>query len=522
MTTQIQAAPLTAARTIGDSALWHLGPRMALGLLLGVSLVLRLGWAAGMELCNDEAYHYLFTVHPDWSYFDHPPMTMWFEWLGIHLCGGWVHPLSLRLGFVLLTASSTWLVAMLTARRLGAWAGFYAALLLNLTLYYAGAGNFALPDPPLLFFSLLTIVALTRALFDEPERTLPWLWVGVAFAMTLLSKYHAVFLPIGVFTYIVLTPGQRHLLTRPGPYLALAIGSLGFTPVLIWNAQHDWLSFAFQSSRAVGVDLRLDGLLTTLIGPIVYLFPWNWLLIVSLLFQRLRRFGTVVGLERLLVCLAMPPIVLFLAVSCVQLPMPHWSLIGFVFLLPLAGAKWSEWADADVSRTRRWIAPMTLIVLTLAGLVLLQDRFGVVTFPDDRDPLIEISGWESVGQQLKERGIMEEPRTFLFTTQWYDSGQLAFAVRSEIPVLCYNQGNAHGFAQWSDPEDWLDWNGVLVTPSDDANEVNRLRPYFTDVEFVADLPMTRGGKPFRRVRVWRFRNQQKPFPFGYGARGAKT
>ncbi|MBV8231324.1 MAG: hypothetical protein JO329_15190, partial [Planctomycetaceae bacterium] len=44
-----------------------------LGLIV-VSGLLRLGWAASLGLGNDEAYHYLFTTHPDWSYFDHPPM----------------------------------------------------------------------------------------------------------------------------------------------------------------------------------------------------------------------------------------------------------------------------------------------------------------------------------------------------------------------------------------------------------------------------------------------------------------
>src|SRR5262249_36872894 len=158
---------------------------------------LRLVWSALMPVCNDEAYHYLFTVYPDWSYFDHPPMMMWIEWLGITACGGCVHPLSLRLGVVLMIGRSTLVVARLTERWYGAWAGFYAALVLNLTVYYGGAGGFALPDPPLLFFGLLTILALANALIAEPGRTLPWVWVGLAFAGTLVSKYHAIFLPMG-------------------------------------------------------------------------------------------------------------------------------------------------------------------------------------------------------------------------------------------------------------------------------------------------------------------------------------
>jgi hypothetical protein len=61
---------------------WTIGPRTALKILILATLVLRLFWSAAMEVANDEAYHYLFAVYPDWSFFDHPPMTMWIEWLG--------------------------------------------------------------------------------------------------------------------------------------------------------------------------------------------------------------------------------------------------------------------------------------------------------------------------------------------------------------------------------------------------------------------------------------------------------
>ena len=51
------------------------------GLIVG-SALLRVVWAASLGPGNDEAYHYLFTVHRDWSYFDHPPMLALIESLG--------------------------------------------------------------------------------------------------------------------------------------------------------------------------------------------------------------------------------------------------------------------------------------------------------------------------------------------------------------------------------------------------------------------------------------------------------
>src|SRR5215207_11777262 len=93
--------------------------RRALWVLIGVSGLARLAWAASVDPGNDEAYHYLFTVHRDWSYFDHPPMLAVVETLGMAMAGGSSSTFSLRLGFIALFAGSTWLMAGLTSRFYG-------------------------------------------------------------------------------------------------------------------------------------------------------------------------------------------------------------------------------------------------------------------------------------------------------------------------------------------------------------------------------------------------------------------
>jgi 4-amino-4-deoxy-L-arabinose transferase-like glycosyltransferase len=109
------------------------GPRQNLVVLILVTLVLRIIWAASLETGQDEAYHFLYTVHPDWSYFDHPPMLMYVAKFGLAVFGGWIHPLSVRIGFILLFAGSTWIMYRWTADWFGESAGFYAALALNLS-----------------------------------------------------------------------------------------------------------------------------------------------------------------------------------------------------------------------------------------------------------------------------------------------------------------------------------------------------------------------------------------------------
>ena len=490
-------------------------PRRNLVLLIVVTLLFRVFWAAGMEMGNDEAYHYLYTVHPDWSYFDHPPMLMWVASAGRALCGGWLHPLSLRLGFILLFAGSTWLMFDWTARWFGEQSAFYAVLAFNLAPYYtAAAGAFVLPDGPFLFFALLTMRALTEAISGTGRPLLAWVWVGLACAGAMASKYHGILLPLATLAYFVVTPRAWSILRTPGPYLAALLAALGLIPVVFWNSQHEWASVAFQGGRALGAQFSPEGLAIMIFGPIAYLLPWIWVPAVAELMARLRRFRSLEGIERFLICLSVVPLALFFCVSCVRPILPHWPLIGFIPLFPLVGSLWAANAAREPRQVRRWVVFMSGSMLAIMLLFALQARFGVLDLPWHSDPAREISGWESVGRELKTRGIVDRPNTFLFTSRWYDSGQLAFSVRNRIPVACYNHGDARGFAYWSRPEDWVGKDGVLIC-TDETPNVETYRPYFRSVELLATFPMTRGGKPFRPVQMYMCEGQQKPFPFAY-------
>jgi hypothetical protein len=493
-------------------------PRVAIGLLLAAALVTKLLWGGAMGATTNEAYYYLYTVHPDWSYFDHPPMTMWVAKLGQVLCDGWVHPFSIRLGFTLLFAASTWIMFRWTARWYGEWAGVYAALLLNLSGFYAFTGGLASPDGPLLFFALLTMWALGEAVVANPRRTRPWVWVALAFAGALLSKYHAVFLPAGVALYAVATPGARHLLRRPGPYLAVGIGVLGFLPVVVWNAEHGWASFVFQGSRAVDHKLHLANLAGAVFGPVICLLPWVWGLLVTRLAVRARQFYSATPVDRLSVCLAVVPLAFFTAVGCVRWVMIYWPLIGFLPLFPMAGAKCSEWADASPRRWRWGLALAASPLLIGAVLAFAQVEWGFVRMLAP-DAFTEARGWDSVAAELTDRGLTSDPAAFVFTNDWRASAQLGFALRNRVPVLCYSR-DARGFAFWSDPAEWVGKTGLLVSTGDPAN-VHEFDPYFEKVEPVAEFPMRCGRTVLKRVRVFRCTNQRAPYPFGIPPKAKK-
>lgn len=499
----------------------QMAPRRAVLILIAVTAVLRLGWAAALEPTNDEAYHWLYSAHPALSYFDHPPMLMWVEQFGLTLCGGWVHQFSLRLGFVLLFAGSTWVLFRWTAGMYGELAGWWAAVALNLTGYYtAFGGPFALPDSPFLFFALLTFWKATEAV--QSSSTKPWLSVGVGFAGAMLSKYHAVLLPAGVVLYLLVTPSRRLLLWSPGPYLAVLIGLIGFLPVVVWNANHDWASIRFQGGRAAHEDIipfLHEGPLKWLGGPILLLLPWIWFWLVVEVVRGVWRFRSLPSPNRLLICLSIIPLLFFFVVSGrTRTVLPHWPLIGFVPLYPLLGVNWIKLRERFPVASKTFLTLWTIILFALAAVILGQARFGIIPLPTNtKDPTADMSGWHSVAEELDHRGFLSEPNTFLFTNIWYDGGQLAFALRGRVSVACYHSFDARGFAFWSRPEDYIGKTGLLVI-SGDEDETGVFREYasfFRRMTLAAEFQSSRFGRPFRRVRVYRCEDQLKPYPFDF-------
>ncbi len=93
-------------------------------------------------------------------------------------------------------------------------------------------------------FSLFTLLYTLEYLQEKKKRSL--LLVGVSAGLLLLAKYTGVVLLLGILVYFVASSNERKIFKSPYFYLASLICLLIFSPVLIWNYQHDWMSFKYQ------------------------------------------------------------------------------------------------------------------------------------------------------------------------------------------------------------------------------------------------------------------------------------
>src|SRR6202051_1065845 len=216
-------------------------------------VALRLVAPAVTPLTFDEAYYWMWSKHLAGGYYDHPPMVAVVIRLGTMIAGD--TELGVRLVSILLALPMSWAVYRTAAILFGGVrVATTAALLLNVTLMAAVGTLIVTPDAPLLVASSLVLLCLAKVL--ETGRGAWWLSAGAAVGAALLSKYTALFFGPAIFIWLVAVPKLRRWLISPWPYLGGLVSLMIFSPVMLWNADHQWVSFIKQIGRAKIEDFR--------------------------------------------------------------------------------------------------------------------------------------------------------------------------------------------------------------------------------------------------------------------------
>ena len=237
-------------------------------------VALRLVAAAFTPLTFDEAYYWTWSKHLAGGYYDHPPMVAFVIRAGTMIAGD--TELGVRLVSILLALPMSFAIWRATEILFGgARAAASAVILLNVTLMAAVGTLIVTPDAPLLVASSFVLFFLAKVL--ETGRGAWWLAVGAAAGCALLSKYTAMFFGPAIVIWLVAVPKLRHWLWSPWLWLGGLVALALFSPVILWNADHQWVSFLKQFGRARLEDFRpafIAELVPTQVGfatPLVFI-----------------------------------------------------------------------------------------------------------------------------------------------------------------------------------------------------------------------------------------------------------
>ena len=198
--------------------------------------------AARLPLFVDEAFYWQEGRHLAWAYSDLPGLSAWLTRLGMELGGHSL--LGLRWPFLLIAALLPWWLVKI-ARREGDPAQAWTVGMLAVLLPLLGTlGILALPDVPLALATVWCLDAGTRMMRHVDWTAVALLATGLAIGGLTHYRFAAV---IGVgFLVLLWLPEGRRALRDARVWLAVCVGALAWSPLLLWNVENADAGLRFQ------------------------------------------------------------------------------------------------------------------------------------------------------------------------------------------------------------------------------------------------------------------------------------
>ncbi|HCN29376.1 MAG TPA: hypothetical protein DIT64_11610 [Verrucomicrobiales bacterium] len=494
-----------------DDTLWTRLFWRGLAAVFAFRLAFMLFFCQQADLLGDEAYYWDWGRQPDWGYFSKPPMIGWLMGLAGWLTGNaeW----GIRLAPLLLSTGTLAAVFSLARDLYGARAACLAALLIVLTPGNAGLNLFFTIDAPLLLAWSLAMLALWRA--AEEAKPAWWLVLALALGFGVLSKQMMLVFPALALVFSAVSKDSRPMLARPGFWLAALAGMAFITPVLMWNARHEWVTLEHTrhhfDTESLGMGKWLG---RTLEFPAVQALVYTPVTFATLIFAAwlsLKNWRALGSRERYLLVFSVLPLLGFLLLSLRQRINPNWPAVFYVPLFILAAA-WLEGRLPFPPRSawKKWslrVAGSVTALLHLALLVIfLTDLKG-------HKKLVEMQGWHETGSQAGAflDDIPNPRRAFVLVAGYrYDAAQLAFHMPQQPRVYRWSKTAdvESQYEVWPGPEERLGDDALIFQPGKEAPAELKapLRACFENAERLGRIETPLGGGHVRYFDVFLARN----------------
>ncbi|MEW6007160.1 MAG: glycosyltransferase family 39 protein [bacterium] len=425
----------------------------------------RLWYITQVPITGDEAYHWEWSRHLDWGYYDHPPMVGYFIYLFTRLGSSLFF---VRFASVVVSLGLSIFVYLLTKVLFNdEEMGIISGILVSITPIFAVGAILITSDTPHAFFWIITLYFFSKAIFTQ--KSLWWYLMGISLGMAFLSKFFAIFLLIAIFLFLILSFQNRHWFFRKELYLSLLIAILVFLPNLIWNAFHNWDTFRFNLiSRHHILKLSLKYLGGYLGGQALAISPFLFLIYLYGL-----GYSGYLGVKKMktsylfLFCTSAP---IFFAFSLVGLGGRkiglHWPAVGYLAgLITVSALFWQ--CLKQKKYLSAWIITYTTLILLTITIYLLPLNLEIIApkLANNRD-ISEIYGWEELGQKVKK--ILDEmsldKETFIFTQSSAFSSLLAFNTPKKPFVYLLKDTSVYGrsYHYWQKDNLLRGKNAILV------------------------------------------------------------
>jgi hypothetical protein len=356
------------------------------------------------ELQDDEAYYWVYSKYPDTGYFDHPPMIALLIKMGYSV---FPNELGVRLFPLILNILSLLIIERLPANKSPVL--FYTIALSIAALQLTGF--IAIPDIPLIFFTALFFLVYKKFIEQQTLRTT--LLFGIAIALLFYTKYHAVL--VVFFTLL----SNIRLFTKLRLYLAGIVALVLFSPHLLWQWEHNWISFRYHLFESNVNAYKLSFTTDYIAGQLLFAGPIAGIILLPAAFLYKTRTQTEKALKW-----AMTGIYFFFLLSSFRGKVEaNWTSPAWIPLIVLShnylneNFNWQKWLIR--------LLPVTLLLVVFARIVMIADVLPVKAIRQ------RFHAWKQWPQEMKKltKGL---PVVFSNSYQraskyWFYSGQMTYS-----------------------------------------------------------------------------------------------
>jgi len=319
-----------------------------------------------------------------------------------------------------------------------------SALLLQIIPMFAPFGVIFTIDSPFIFFWILSLYIFWKAINSEGAKGngqglnhTQWILLGISIGLGLLTKYTMAFFYLCAFLFLLFS-GKRYLLKSLKPYTALLISLLVFSPVIIWNFQHDWVTIrhtAGQAHVSEGLKISLKNFIEFLGSQIGIITP----IIFVMMFYALFKLGTKSLQSGFLLYFSIPVIGFFLLKSIQGKVQPNWAMTGYITGI-IAFAKYFMGRGTKGKGQGRLLV---IAGITVAILVTVIAHYpSIIKLPPKLDPSSRLRGWKELGVEVSRihDSMKNKGEVFIFSDRYQVSSELAFYVKGHPRTYCINLG----------------------------------------------------------------------------------
>ena len=427
-------------------------PLVVAVLAIAAMAVLRIVYASAIELRTDEAYYWTWSKETALSFLDHPPGIAWLIRFGTAIFGDTA--LGVRFGGIVAMLVTQLLLADIVRRLThDARAVMFAVLMPEAALYYGLLMAKVAPDVAMIPFAVAMMWSLVRLAQGGNSRW--WLAAGLFAGLSMLSKFTAIMFAPAVAAFLLVPDWRWRWLRSPYPYLAVLVAIAVFSPVLIWNAGHDWASFRFQGVRATasyGVSLRTIGdyigLQFGLVG-----FVMLPVVLTGLVLTAWRGYRTREPVAILLSTAVLVPFLYFFFKSLTlrvgdTWPMFMWPVGFAAAAVNLAAMTKEGWSARMLKSSLFWANTAVVSGIAFVVIVFLYYVAAPWNFLGKIDPIGAEAGYEQVAARA-QAALDETGATWIATTDYRTYAMMRWLFRGRVPVVEINERGR--FQDFRDP-----------------------------------------------------------------------